>query len=302
VKYIKYLVALTLFLSPVLAGGCQSLFQPGLYTDALGRRVNITKAPQRIVSHVPSITEMIFALGLGERVVGRSDYCDYPPEALSKPSVGDYFNPSIEKIVAAEPDLVLTDGHSEGVTKLGDLGIPFFVFDPKNMDEIFTDIATLGKISGTGSQAQVVIEGMKKDIATVKEKVASLPRVRVFYAIDTTNPALPWTAGPGSFIDSFIQVAGGENIAGKAPGAWVQLSIETIVAGDPEVIIMATKHGTIPTGVSDLKNNPAWQGMRAVKENNIRILDADLIDRSGPRITRGLRQLAEAIHPEAFRQ
>lgn len=300
-KCFKFLATVLLSLALVLTSACQPSFQPGSYTDDLGRPVNIAKAPQRIVSHVPSITEMLFALGLGDKVAGRSDYCDYPPEALSKPSVGDYFNPSVEKTVALEPDLVLTDGHSDSVKKLGDLGITFFTIDPKNMDDIFKDMTVLGKMTGTEGKAQEVINGMKKDIAGVTDKVKNSKKVRAFYAIDTSNPALPWTAGPGSFIDSFIQLSGGENIAAKAPGAWVQLSIEAIVAADPEVIIMATKHGTIPVQVSDLKNNPAWKNMTAVKGNNIRVLDADLIDRSGPRITQGLRQLAEAIHPEVFK-
>jgi iron complex transport system substrate-binding protein len=299
-KYFKYGVVGVLMLAMLFPPACQPEFQPGEYTDALGRSVNIESVPRRIVSHVPSITEMLFALGLGDKVVGRSDYCDFPPEALLKPSVGDYFDPSLERIVAAEPDLVLTDGHSEGVKKLGDLGITFFTIDPKNTDEIFRDIAILGQMTGTESQAEAVTDRMRKEMAAVTEKVKDARKVRVFYAIDTSNPALPWTAGAGSFIDTFIRLSGGENIASGANGAWVQLSIEVVIAGNPEVIVMATKHGTIPTQVSDLKNNQAWQEMTAVQNNSIRIIDADLIDRSGPRITQGFRQLAVAIHPEAF--
>jgi iron complex transport system substrate-binding protein len=300
-RCVKLISTVLLSFGLVVSSACQPSFQAGSYTDALGRAVNITKAPVRIVSHVPSITEDLFALGLGAQVVGRSDYCDYPPEALSKPSIGDYFNPSVEKIVALEPDLVLTDGHSDSLKRLGDLGVTFFTLDPKKMDDIFRDLATLGKITGTEAKAQEITAGMKKEIAGVTDKVKDARKVRVFYAIDMSNPAQPWTAGPGSFIDEFINMSGGENIAAKAPGAWVQLSIETIVAGDPEVIIMATKHGTIPTQVNDFKTNPAWKDISAVKNDNIRVLDADLIDRSGPRITLGLKTLAGAIHPELFK-
>ncbi|MFH1835791.1 MAG: helical backbone metal receptor, partial [Methanobacteriota archaeon] len=115
----KFVILIALFgLLVGLITGCQPQFQPGTYVDDMGRDVNIDKIPQRIVSHVPPITEMLFAIGLGDRVVGISDYCDYPEEAKLKPSVGDYYNPSIENIVALEPDLVLTDGHSESIKQL----------------------------------------------------------------------------------------------------------------------------------------------------------------------------------------
>ena len=274
---------------------------PGTFIDDMGRVVAIDKLPQRIVSHVPPITETLFALGLGERVVGVSDYCDYPEEARLKPSVGNYFNPSIENIVALDPDLVLTDGHSQNITQLDELGITFIVIDPKDIDGIFRDIELLGKVTGTEGRAEKLIKDMQKVISHVLDRVKDAPPVRVFYIIDATDLTLPWTAGPGSFIDSLITMAGGENIAAKAQGAWVQFSIEQIVSSDPEIIILPAKHGTAFTSPEVLEGHPVWRGITAVKQGRIYIIDGDLVDRSGPRIVQGLKEMAKIIHPELFK-
>ncbi len=288
---------LSLFVS--MFAGCQSQFQPGTYTDDMGRAVTIDEIPQRIVSHVPSITETLFALGLGEKVVGVSDYCDYPEEAKLKPSVGNYFNPSIENIVALDPDLVLTDGHSENVKGLEGLGITFFVIDPKDIDGIFKDIELLGKVTGTEGKAKKLINDMNNDISYVSSQVKDAPKVRIFYIIDATDLTLPWTVGPGSFADALITMAGGENTA-KAQGAWVQFSIEEVVSSDPEIIILPAKHGTAFTSPETLKAHPAWRGIIAVRQDRIYTIDGDLVDRSGPRIVQGLKEMAKIIHPELF--
>ncbi|MBA7495784.1 Vitamin B12-binding protein [subsurface metagenome] len=293
-----FVVLLSLIISMV--AGCQPQFQPGTYTDDMGRAVTIDKIPQRIVSHVPSITEMLFALGLGEKVVGVSDYCDYPEEAKLKPNVGNYFNPSIESIVALDPDLVLTDGHSESIKGLAGVGITFFVIDPKDIDGIFEDIELLGRVTSTEGRARKLIKDMKKDMSDVVNRVKDAPPVRVFYIIDATDLNNPWTVGPGSFADSLITMAGGENIAAQATGAWVQFSLEAIVASDPEIIILPAKHGTVFTSPEVLMGHPAWREITAVKEGRICIIDGDLVDRPGPRIIQGLKEIARIIYPELF--
>ncbi len=141
--------------------GCQPEFQPGTYTDDMGREVSIDQVPQRIVSHVPPITEILFALDLDEKIVGVSDFCDYPEEAKTKPSVGNYYDPSIESIVALNPDLVLTDGHSEGIKQLDNLGIDYLVIDPKDINGIFRDIELLGKVIGVEKRAEKLVNDMK---------------------------------------------------------------------------------------------------------------------------------------------
>jgi len=282
--------------------GCGQPSLPATFIDDMGREVTIEQIPQKIVSHVPSITETLFALGLGERVVGVSDYCDYPEAAKSKPSVGNYFNPSIERIVDLNPDLVLTDGHSESIKQLDELRPPitYMVIDPKDIDGIFRDLELLGKVTGTEGRADKLIRDMQEDISRVLALVEGAPPVRVLYIIDATDLTLPWTAGPGSFVDTLITMAGGENIAAQAQGAWVKFSIEQVVSSDPEIIILPAKHGTVFTSPEVLQGHPIWQKVTAVKQDRIRIIDGDLVDRSGPRIVQGLEEMARIIHPELF--
>lgn len=267
----------------------------------MGRAVSINKSPERIVSHVPSITEILFALGLSDKVVGVSDFCDYPEEAKTKPSVGSYFNPSIERIVALDPDLVLTDGHSEGIKQLDSLGIAFLVIDPKDFDGVFRDIELIGKATGVEAKARKLVDQMKADIAHITNQMKGAQKVKAFYVIDATDLNNPWTAGPGSFMDSLINMAGGENVAAKAVAPWVQFSIEQLVSADPEVIILPSKHGTAFTTPKMLKEHPAWRQTTAVREDRIYSIDADLVDRSGPRIVRGLEEIAKILHPELFK-
>ena len=299
-KQLGIFIALLSLLVGMVAG-CQPQFQPGTFTDDMGREVSIEEIPQRIVSHVPPITEMLFALGLGDRVVGVSDYCDYPEEAKLKPSVGNYFNPSLENIVALDPDLVLTDGHSESIKGLDSLGITYIVIDPKDIDDIFKDIELLGKVTGTEEKARKLINDMDKRMSEVVSLVKDAPKVSVFYIIDAvTDPINPWTAGPGSFIDSLITMAGGENVAAKAQGAWVQFSIEQIVNSDPEIIIIDSSQGTVVISEEELRQHPIWGAISAVREGRVFTFDGDLAN-PVPRIAQGLEEMAKIIHSELFR-
>ncbi|MDO8578914.1 MAG: cobalamin-binding protein [Dehalococcoidales bacterium] len=284
-----------------LIGGCRPSFQPATYTDDMNRPVNITAVPQRIVSHVPSITETLFALGLGDRVVGRSDFDDYPPEVSNITSVGNYFNPSIEKIASLNPDLVLTDGHSDNIKQLDSLNITYMVIDPKTIDDVYKDIDLIGKVAGVENKAASLVAGMKNTANGVQNRAQNAPKIKVIYLLDATDLNNPWTAGPGSFVDAMIGMAGGENIAGGTSGAYGQMSIEQIIAADPDIIILPGQHGTAFTAPEVLKAHPAWQKTSAVKNNRIFIANADLIDRSGPRIVQGLEEIAKTIHPELYK-
>jgi iron complex transport system substrate-binding protein len=297
------IIAILLSILVTVFTGCQPEFVPGTYIDDMGREVSIDKVPQRIVSHVPSITETLFALGLGDRVVGVSDYCDYPEEAKLKPSIGDYYNPCIETIVAQAPDLVLTDG--EGLTEdiipqLENLGITCVVINPKSIDGILKDIELLGKITGVEKEARALVSEMSSRLAQIASRAEDAPRVRVFYVFDATDLNNPWTAGPGSFVDALVTMAGGENIAAKAHGAWVQFSIEQLVSADPEIIMVDTIHGTAIVSEEELRAHPAWREITAVKQGKIYMVNGDLVNRSGPRIIQGLEEIARAIHPELF--
>jgi len=138
-------------------------------------------------------------------------------------------------------------------------------------------------------------------MSEIASLVEDAPKVKVFYIIDATDLTLPWTVGPGSFADALITMAGGDNIAAKAPSAWVQFSLEQIVSSDPEIIILPAKHGTAFTSPETLKTHPAWRGIIAVRQDRICTIDGDLVDRSGPRIIQGLEEMAKIIHPELFK-
>ncbi len=268
--------------------------------DAMGRPFEFSTPPQRIVSHVPSITETFFALGLNEQIVGVSDFCNYPEEAKSKPKIGGYFDPSIEAIVALEPDIVLTDGHVSAIDQLEGLGIPFVVIQPKDIDGVLDDISLLGYITAAEQMAEEIILDMRARIDAVVDTVGGAYTTRVFYVFDATDPTKPWTAGPTSFVNDLIQLAGGDNIAAQAAGPWVQFSIEELVDSDPEIIIVDSMMGTAVISPEEIKELTGWKDTTAAKDDRIYAIDGDLVNRTGPRIVQGLEEMAKVIHPELF--
>ena len=283
----------------IVASSC-SQSAPAAITDDEGREVHLESMPVRIVSHVPGITETLFALDLGDKIVGVSDHCDYPEEAADKPKIGGYFTPNIEKIVALDPDLVLTDGHADDIYQLESLGIPFVVLQPVDIDGIIANIELLGEITGSQNKAGELISDMEERIAAVVAAVNNAARPRVFYVFDATDPIKPWTAGPGSFADALIRLAGGDNVAAQAQGAWIQFSMEELVSFDPEIVVANTMMGTAVISLDELRNIAAWQDITAVREERIGQIDGDLVDRHGPRIVQGLEEMAKIIHPELF--
>jgi len=291
------LICLLIVIAAVVA--CDNA-APGAITDDMGREVYLESMPQRIVSHVPSITETLFALDLGDSIVGVSDHCNYPEEATNKPKVGGYFTPSIERIVALDPDLVLTDGHVADIAQLEGLGIPYIVLQPKDIDGILSNIELLAKVTGTQKRAKELISDLEERIDAVAATVENAPRPRVFYVYDATDPTKPWTAGPGSFLDALISLAGGENVAAQAHGPWIQFSMEELVNSDPEIIVVDAMMGTAVISPEEIKKITTWQGITAVKEDRIGVVDGDLVSRPGPRIVEGLEEMAKIIHPELF--
>jgi iron complex transport system substrate-binding protein len=283
------------------AVGCTAGFEPGTYTDDMGRGVTIDEVPQRIVSFGPSITEVLFALGVGERVVGVDDFSDYPAEAQALPKVGSSFTPSLESLVGLAPDLVFSLEHKQFNSELEAMGINYFVWSPQDIDGILSNIELVGAITDTTDEAAALAESMETRMRDIEAGVINAIPTSVFFIVDATDPTLPWTAGPGSFIDALITMAGGENVAGDAPYEWPQFSIEEVVSADPDVIIVQTMLGGIPTiSVEDLEAHPIWGEIDAVKQGNVYLVDGDLVSRSGPRIVDGLEALAKALHPDLF--
>jgi iron complex transport system substrate-binding protein len=269
--------------------------------DDAGRTVEVVRNPQRLISLAPSNTEILFALGLGDKVVGVTDFCDYPEEAKAIEQVGTYFDPNIEMILSLSPDLVLAvaDLPADIIAKLEELGIPAPILDPSDLEGILADIQLVGKATGAEREAEALISEMRERIAAVTEKAGGAKeRPDVFCEIDATDPSKPWTTGPGSFMDAMIRLSEGTNVAADAESAWVQLSAEEIIAKDPEIIILAdAEYGVTAESV---KERPGWEVITAVKEGAIFDIDDDLISRPGPRIVDGLEAVARIVHPELF--
>lgn len=271
--------------------------------DDAGRAVEITGVPERIISLAPSNTEILFALGLGDQVVGVSDFCDYPEEAQKIERVG-FVEPNLEKIVELEPDLVFYIGGTAQLEKtqtMEDLGLTVLVLAPSDdIEDIFTDIELVGRATGTEDEAADLVSELRARMDEVLSRVAQAERQPlVFYELDATDPTRPWTAGPGSFIDTLITMAGGLNLGASAEMEWAEFSTEEIIAQDPEVIILGdANYGVTAESVAE---RPGWGVITAVKEGAIYPIDDNLVSRPGPRIVDGLEELARIIHPELFK-
>jgi len=250
--------------------------------------------PQRIVSLAPANTEIAFALGLGDKVVGVTTYDDYPAEVTSIAKVGDFASPNLEAIAAAKPDLVLaTSGvQAEMVAKLQALGATVVVIDPQNIAGVYADIERVGKVTGATAPADKLIAGMKADVAAVRSAVSTAAPVTAFVEIGQ-NPL--FTVGKGTLIDELVALAGGTNVVTQ-PG-YVAYSSEQLIAADPQVYLATKGSMSDPNA---LKSRAGFSKLAAVKNDRIVILDDNLVSRPGPRFVQGLKQIAEGLHPDAF--
>lgn len=273
-------------------------------TDGLGREVKLTGPAQRVVSLAPSNTEILFAVGAGPQVVGRDEFSDYPAEAAAVDSVGGSMGQySAEAIVALKPDLVLAAeiNTPELVKQLEDLGLTvYYLKNPTTLEEMYVNLEIVGQL--TGQDVTELVDSLKARVQAVDEKIAPLSsRPTVFYEIDATDASKPYSYGPGTFGDLLIQRAGGANLVSLAgiTDAYPQVSLEQIVAANPSMIILGdSMWGVTPESVLA---RAGWEGLDAVKNNQIFAFDDNLVSRPGPRLVDGLEQLAKLLHPESFK-
>lgn len=268
-------------------------------TDMLGREVSLPAAPLRIVSLVPSATELIFALGGEDRLVGRTDYCDYPPAARAKPSVGGMVNPSLETIVTLKPDLVIatTSGNRlDTFTKLEQVGIAVYAVHAHRIAEMLDVTRRLGELTGRQAAVGPFVAGIERRLNAVANAVRPYPRPRVLYVLWPEPLLVP---AKGALLTELIGLAGGESITKDERGDYPRFSVEAAVVRAPELILLAN-HGSPQAGPSREK----WDrlvSLPAVKSKRIQPIDGSLVHRYGPRVVDGVEALARAIHPEAFR-
>ncbi len=267
------------------------------FTDGLGRRLALSRRPERIVSFAPSLTEMVYALGAGDRLVGVTSWCTFPPQARSKTVVGDFSNPNWERIVSLRPDLVIlvAGERSPILSRLRALGIPAAAFRSESVDDVTSDAGTLGRLLGREAASDSLVALILSGLDSLRMQVAGVPpadRPRVFAEI-SDRPLV--TAGPGSFLGQLIELAGGTNVAGRVGEPYAAVDPETVVRGRPDVILVLHPDPS----PDEVRRRLGWSSVPAVRNGRIVTgLDLDLVLRPGPRLAQAARKLHEVIYAE----
>jgi len=276
--------------------------------DDRGYVLNFTTYPNRIVSLAPSNTEILFAVGAGDKVVGVTNYCNYPYnfpawiEAGNLTSVGDYWTPNMEAIVTLEPDLVLAAfAQEEVVNTLRGMGYKVLVLDPDNIDDILKDIVLVGRATNKDVEAGILVNNLRRRIDAVVSKVAGVTSTpKVYYEV-WYDPL--WSVGSESWEHELIEKAGGINIFADQSLKYFETSSEAVIERNPDIMIFPLGHGGGPPfwgSFDQVKARPGWNAISVVQNDRLYTIDADIISRPGPRIVDALETLAEIIHPELF--
>ena len=277
---------------------------PITLTDGLNRLVSLEAPAQKIVSLSPPVTEMLYALGAGKQVIGRDTFSDYPESAKALPDIGGGFGDySLETIVSLAPDLVIAGSINtpELVQSLEDLGFKvYYLANPSDLEGTFTSLQTLGTLSGHTQEADALVKTLGKRVDAVKAALKDISdKPAVYYELDATDPAKPYTPGPGTFYTALIETAGGINIGASLSGEWAQIGLEALLSMDPDLILLGdAQWGVTPESIAQ---RPGWNTLTAVKNNRVLPFDDNLIARIGPRQVDGLEALARVLHPEAFK-
>ena len=285
--------------------GLALCFVPGLaqaltVVDQTGQPLSVPATPRRMVSLVPGVTEILFAIGAQESLVGVTDFCDYPPEARGKARVGDMLAPNLEALVSLKPDLVIatrSGNRQETFDQITRLGLPVYLVDePPSLADALRLIGALGELTGRRAAASGIARGLERRVAAVRERVAGRSRPRVLYVLWPEPLIVP---GRGSLVSELIASAGGESVTlGQGPG-YPRMSLEAAVGRSPQVIVLA-RHGA-GTGAAAREQWQRLESLPAIKSGRLYTADGDLLHRYGPRLVDGLELLARLFHPEAFR-
>jgi iron complex transport system substrate-binding protein len=269
-------------------------------TDEVGRRIAVPVPVRRIVSLAPNLTETIFALGAQDRLVGVTDYCDYPPEARQKTSVGGAVSPSIEQIVALKPDLVLaqaiTMNRRETVDALERLGIAVYSANSRSVDGILESTRHIADLVGAGDASAVLLKSLRTRLDDLKLRLAGRPLRRVLFVV-WSDPLV--SIGRQTFIADALRLAGAESII-ETEQDWPRLSLEEVVRLQPEFLVFASSHSeSVRTTVEELSERPGWRGLDAILHRRIAAI-SDAINRPAPRLVEAIEDLARQLHPDAF--
>ena len=272
-------------------------------TDDLDRKITLELPLESVVSLAPSVTEIVCALDLCDKLIGVDVASNYPEEVTKKAIVTNY-DMSINKelILSLDPELVIISELTavDQVKQLEDMGLTvYYLKNPKILDDLDSYFMKVGEVTGHEEQAEELIAEMKNRIAVVDETIAgATTHPLVFYELDATDVSKPWTASSGTFIDELITRAGGKNVAADLKGEWVQISLEALIRSNPEIIILGdSNYGITPESVIE---RPGWDVLSAVKNKKIYPINSDIGSRPSPRLVDALEILAGYIHPELF--
>jgi len=274
------------------------LSQGAVFTDDIGRQVTLDQTPRRIVALAPSVTEILYFLGLGGRVVGVTQFSYYPPEAAAKPKVGSYVNLNLERIIGLSPELVIgtADGNRPAVVwRLERVGIPVFVLNPRSIRQAIGALVRVGALCGVRDRAAAAAAELSRRVDAIIAKTAGRDKPLVFLQVNL-KPIM--AANGKTFLHDLIHLAGGVNMTRDEPITYPRISLEAVIRRRPEVIL-----------ISSMARNGAfeevrqrwlkWTAIPAVGNHRVHLIDSDLIDRPSPRIVRGLELLARHLHPDA---
>ena len=277
--------------------------EPIVLTDDLGNQITLQEPAQKIVSLSPSMTESLFALGAGDRIVARESNSTYPEEANEIESIGAIWEGlPMEKIVSLEPDLIVAAQiiSPDQVQEMRDLGLTvFWQKNPQDFPGLFENLMAISQLVGKEGEAEELVASLKERVKAVEEKVAGVEETPlVFYELDATDPSNPYTVGEGTFISYVIDKAGGRNLGDALEGSYVPISSEEIIAQDPDYIILGdAQYGVTVESVAE---RPGWGQLSAVQEGRVLPINDDLISLPGPRLVQGFEEVAKMIHPDAF--
>ncbi|MGB9868072.1 MAG: ABC transporter substrate-binding protein [Bacillota bacterium] len=270
--------------------------------DSAGRQVEVKRTPSRVISLAPSNTEMVFALGAGTLLVGVDEYSDYPEEAKAIAKVGGFSNPNPELIASLKPDLLLVDDiHRSILDQLVKIGCPVVLLAASTVEEVENNIRVVGQVLRRSAQAEQLVRDMESRLSKVREKVKAIPsekRVKVFYEV-YSDPIM--TVGPRTLIHHVIVAAGGRNVAEDAATDYPQYSPEAVVQKNPDVIVFPAFHGSESLTVEKLRARPGWSSIKAVSQDRVYPIDANVISRPGPRIVDAVESMARLLYPELFK-
>lgn len=274
---------------------------PVTVTDGVGEEFTIDEEPETIVSVMPSNTEIAYALGLEEKMVGGSDFDDYPEAAADLEKVGGT-ELNIEKIVDLDPDLVLAlPSNGEGIEQMEEVGLPVLVVnDATNFDEVYESIEMIGEVTGASEQSEEIIDEMQEGLATLEEKATTIDEddMKQVYVEISPEPEI-FTTGSGTFQDDMLSLIQAENIFGDEEG-WLEISEEAVIEEDPDVIILTYDYEE--DAEEQLMKRDGWNEVTAVEEESVYVVDEDLVSRPGPRLVEGVETLAKAIYPDVFEE